>query len=66
MGHSSFMSGGICYLNVGESEEGKLFIRGGNQFGQILDLEKITGISICNNSIVEYISFEDCSYKVEK
>ena len=66
MGHSSFMSGGICYLNVGENKEGKLFIREGNQFGQILDLEKITGISICNNSVVEYISFKDCSYKVEK
>lgn len=65
-GYSSFMSGGICYLVVDENKEGKLFIREGNQFGQILDLEKITGISIYNNNIVEYISLEDCTYKIEK
>lgn len=66
MGYQKFIPyGGVCHLNVGENEDGKLFIREGGQFGRILDLEKVTGISI-SNGIVEYISFENVSYKTVK
>lgn len=66
MGHQKFIPhSGVAHLKVGENEEGKLFIREGGQFGQILDLEKVTGISIYNG-IVEYISFEDTSYRTVK
>lgn len=66
MGHKKFVpNSGISHLYVGENEEGKLFIMEGSQFGKVLDLEKVTGISV-SNGIVEYISFEDIDYKTVK
>ena len=65
LGHQKFIPhDGVCHLNVGENEDGKLFIREGGQFGRILDLEKVTGISV-SNGIVEYISFKDAIKELE-
>ena len=54
--------GGMGILGMDRNEAGKMEVWEFAQFSEVLDLEKVTGVSLCNNEI----SLKDCSYEVVK
>lgn len=54
--------GGMGILGMDKNETGKIEVWEFAQFSEVLDLEKVTGVSLCNNEI----SLKDCSYEVVK